>query len=105
MFAVLTGSLESKKNANCLIKFNKIVARIESLNGSPLLPIYPEGREQREWRENRKSRQDGRFIRVVVISSDFPPVLFVQHRAGARSMTAARGVRRPFLYTTKNINC
>ncbi|TGZ53001.1 Uncharacterized protein DBV15_00624 [Temnothorax longispinosus] len=60
-------------------------------NGSPLPPIYPEGGEQRERRENRKSRQDGRFIHVAVISSDFPPVLFVRHRAGNEHGGRTRG--------------
>ncbi|KYM95397.1 hypothetical protein ALC62_13825 [Cyphomyrmex costatus] len=73
-------------------------------NGSPLPPIYPEGREQRDWRENRKSRQDGRFIHVVVISSDFPPVLFVRHRAGNEhggAAVAERGVQAHLLWWIK----
>lgn len=76
---------------SCLIEFGKVEIRVERFNGSPLPPIYLEGREQREWRENRKSRQDGRFIHVVVISSDFPPVLFVRHRAGNEHGSRTRG--------------
>ncbi|KYN28768.1 hypothetical protein ALC57_01731 [Trachymyrmex cornetzi] len=87
--------------ACCLIEFGKVEIRVERFNGSPLPPIYPEGREQREWRENRKSRQDGRFIHVVVISSDFPPVLFVRHWAGNEHSGRERGVQAHLLWWIK----
>ncbi|EGI68081.1 hypothetical protein G5I_03175 [Acromyrmex echinatior] len=79
----------------------KVEIQVERFNGSPLPPICPEGREQREWRENRKSRQDGRFIHVVVISSDFPPVLFVRHRAGNEHGAAERGIEAHLLWWIK----